>query len=265
MNPLPGRRQPGFSLVELMVALVISLLLLAGILQIVLSNRASFSKQQTLAGLQENARLAHFVIQNVVAQAGYRVQLLSSDDVIFPALTDITYGMSIAQGAFVAGTHPGGTQNDALRVRFQASGGVHDCLGNTVGGPTDTDVAIGDFALAVDPTAHSLQCIIYNADGSIAAQSPQPLIDNVDRFKVRYGLDTNNDNSVDTYTSSLSTNTAKQVRSLRLQLLLETDVNVLPRSIQHSYTFADGTTATFDDRRARELVDQTVALRNVLP
>jgi len=52
------RKQYGFSLVEVMVAMVLSLILLAGVLQIYASSRQSYRMQEALSRVQENGRFA---------------------------------------------------------------------------------------------------------------------------------------------------------------------------------------------------------------
>lgn len=66
-----ARAQQGMTLVELMVALVIGLLLLAGVIQIFLSNRAAFSFNEGLARLQENGRFATDTLSMRARMAGY--------------------------------------------------------------------------------------------------------------------------------------------------------------------------------------------------
>ena len=61
----------GFSLVELMVALVITLILLAGIGQIFLSSKKSFLIQDSLGRMQENGRYAMETLAQDVRRAGY--------------------------------------------------------------------------------------------------------------------------------------------------------------------------------------------------
>jgi type IV pilus assembly protein PilW len=51
-------RQQGFSLVEMMVAMLVSLILLAGVSQIYLSSRQSYRMQESLSRVQENGRFA---------------------------------------------------------------------------------------------------------------------------------------------------------------------------------------------------------------
>lgn len=61
----------GFSLVELMVALVITLILLAGIAQIFLGSKKSFTIQESLGRMQENGRYATEVLIQDLRRAGY--------------------------------------------------------------------------------------------------------------------------------------------------------------------------------------------------
>ena len=61
----------GFSLVELMVALVITLILLAGIGQIFVSSKKSFTIQDSLARQQENGRYAIVIISQDLRRSGY--------------------------------------------------------------------------------------------------------------------------------------------------------------------------------------------------
>ncbi len=72
-NALVARasRSRGFSLVELMVALVITLILLAGIGQIFLSSKKSYAIQDTLGRQLENGRYATDLITQELRRASY--------------------------------------------------------------------------------------------------------------------------------------------------------------------------------------------------
>ena len=67
----PVRRQHGLSIVELMVAMVISLMLLAGVVQIFTSSKATYRTQEALSRLQENARFAVDFVNRRVRLGGY--------------------------------------------------------------------------------------------------------------------------------------------------------------------------------------------------
>ena len=56
-NTLP-HRQSGLSLVELMIAITLSLLLIAGVLQIFLSSKQTYSTNNALSRVQESGRFA---------------------------------------------------------------------------------------------------------------------------------------------------------------------------------------------------------------
>lgn len=65
-------RQSGLSLVELLVAVAISLVLLGGIYQIFFSSTTTYSVNTNLSRLQENARYALSFLERDVRQSGYR-------------------------------------------------------------------------------------------------------------------------------------------------------------------------------------------------
>ncbi len=66
-----ARRNTGFGLVEMMVALVISLILLAGVGQIFLSSKKSYQIQTSMARQQENGRFVIESISQDLRRAGY--------------------------------------------------------------------------------------------------------------------------------------------------------------------------------------------------
>ncbi|HED17637.1 MAG TPA: prepilin-type N-terminal cleavage/methylation domain-containing protein, partial [Gammaproteobacteria bacterium] len=72
-HPHLGRhyRQQGFTLVEIMVAVAISLFLLAGILQVMSSNKQTSNYQEAIARIQENARFALMFLGRDFRQAGF--------------------------------------------------------------------------------------------------------------------------------------------------------------------------------------------------
>jgi len=84
MNPIPTARRnarafrqarpqaAGFTLVELMVAMTISLLVLAGIVQVFISNQQTHRSQEANARLQENGRTAIALLQRDIRPVGYQ-------------------------------------------------------------------------------------------------------------------------------------------------------------------------------------------------
>lgn len=66
-----ARSQSGMTLVELMIALLLGLLLMAGVIQIFLSNRAAYAFNEGLSRLQENGRFAMDTLSFHARMAGY--------------------------------------------------------------------------------------------------------------------------------------------------------------------------------------------------
>lgn len=65
------RRRSGFSLIELMVAIVVAMLLLGGVIQVYLSSKQSYNAQDQLARMQESGRFAMDLITRDLRRAGY--------------------------------------------------------------------------------------------------------------------------------------------------------------------------------------------------
>lgn len=63
--------QSGFSLVELMIALLIGLILIGGIIQIFVGSKVTYSTQAALSKIQENGRFAMSFLARDIRQAGY--------------------------------------------------------------------------------------------------------------------------------------------------------------------------------------------------
>lgn len=70
-NPAPRRRQGGLTLIEIMVAMVVSLILIAGVIQIFVGTRQTYRFQDALARVQENGRFAAEAISRDVRLAGF--------------------------------------------------------------------------------------------------------------------------------------------------------------------------------------------------
>jgi type IV pilus assembly protein PilW len=73
MRPAVGslHREHGYTLLELMIAILIALFLLAGLLTLAMGTRKTSTTQSQLAQLQDNERIAMTLMTNVIQQAGY--------------------------------------------------------------------------------------------------------------------------------------------------------------------------------------------------
>jgi type IV pilus assembly protein PilW len=67
----PRRSQIGVTLIELMIAMVLALLLMAGVIQIFISNRTAYAFNESLSWIQESGRFSMDHIANHTRMAGY--------------------------------------------------------------------------------------------------------------------------------------------------------------------------------------------------
>lgn len=69
-QPRRASRQDGFSLVELMVAMVLGLVLIGGVVSVFMSNSRTYQTNTALGGVQANARIAFELLARDIRQAG---------------------------------------------------------------------------------------------------------------------------------------------------------------------------------------------------
>lgn len=112
----------GFTLVELMIAVTISLILLAGVTQIFISNKQTYRMNDALSRLQENARYAMHVLTSDLRMAGFVGCMDSTDPSKFESTlnTPNAYQFdfnNLLQGYEATGTN---TWSPALDASFSA-------------------------------------------------------------------------------------------------------------------------------------------------
>jgi prepilin-type N-terminal cleavage/methylation domain-containing protein len=94
------RHQAGLSLVELMVAIAVGLILLAGLIQLLVSNKQAYRLQEGILDMQENARYSLQTLSYDLRMAGHWGGV-AADDIRFAASTSDCKGKLI--GADLAG------------------------------------------------------------------------------------------------------------------------------------------------------------------
>ncbi len=69
-NNTPNNRQHGFTLVELMVAMVLGLVVIGGVVSVFLSNQQSYRTNQALGEVQDNSRIAFELMARDIRDTG---------------------------------------------------------------------------------------------------------------------------------------------------------------------------------------------------
>jgi len=180
------QRQRGLSLVELMVAMALSLLLMLGVVQIFLSSKQTYNTNNALSRVHENGRFAMQLIAPDIRNAGYKGQclgepnnLLDTSDDMF-SLSDPVEGWEGSkneQHAHLVGKNRlAGT--DSIFVKFAAgAGNFNGDTSNATSTPnlgvseTSTGIPAGTITLVSD----ALGCDIFqntnNEQASVLQQS----------------------------------------------------------------------------------------------
>ena len=181
------RRQAGFSLIELMIAIVIAMVVTAGAIAVFGNMRSSFISQDKLGQLQDGQRLALTVLNTTVQSAGYfpRPDLRTVTDT-FPATsaTPNKDGTSfLVEGGIVGSGTFSGTASNVLNVRYSGStdDGVMNCLGERF---TKSSVTI-----PADVIVNTFEVINNQLTCRINGGTAVALVDNVSSMKLQYLVD----------------------------------------------------------------------------
>ena len=131
----------GFTLVELMIALVLGLLIVAGVISLFLGMRASYGFQEGLSRVQENGRFAIQSLSQELRMAGYRgcanpETVTSWLDPTGTGYSDSLFGNRAVTGWEASGTGPG----DAYQIGTASnwSGSHGETVATGIGGLVDT-------------------------------------------------------------------------------------------------------------------------------
>ncbi|SFP82057.1 type IV pilus assembly protein PilW [Nitrosomonas cryotolerans] len=240
-----GRMQNGFTLVELMLAMTISLVLLLLIGTVFVSSRQAFRVQEDGARIQESGRFALEILGRSIKQAGFADIPFIGDKMAF-------------SGTAINGTNGAGGAADTLTVQYDGIIGSRDCEGTVV-------IAAGTIIqnhFNLDAANAELQCA-----GTIAVTPPAPgpsssgqvLLNNVEDLQVLYGIDTTGDQSANQYVAVPAN--WDQVVTARICILIRSEKMGV---VAAGYYLGCNSTAVAvpADRRLRQAFSATYNLRN---
>jgi len=251
--------QRGFSLIEMMIASLVGLILMAGTMQIFSSTKQSSRTSTAITRMQENGRAGLYFIENAVRLSGYRPNSLEDFSVSFPGVSaNFDFNGQVIKG-FDNDTV--GSNNDILdgtdRIRMRYLGNDDDFISDCVGNPFDagemveTDFLVNDDGeLVCDPD-------LINSPGNW-----QTLIDGVEDMQIIYGVDTNSDFNADFYVPGDQVPDGSEVVSVRISLLLQSDDLIATQA--QPYRFNGATVNDPGDRRLRKVFSSTTAVRNLV-
>lgn len=275
------KQQGGFSLVELIIASALSLVLVAGVATIYMGSRQTYNARDEISTMQENARSAIKALTKHLEHAGYTTPAHLPLDNAFYVEGDPT---PVPKNCGDGSSSIALTNADDL-VRTLDNDDPNGS-GDTIG-----VIFFADSSLAVDcgnePTPLSCQAQeapnpqysqIYNtfyvaSTGDIPnlfcagsrGGAPLEVAEGVEVMQFAYGLDQNDDGTVDTYLDASGVKAANrwdQVRTIKISLLMRSREPVFNTAEARNYTLLD-ITYNRNDRYQRAVHNAVIYLRNL--
>lgn len=311
----------GFSLVELMVALVITLILMAGIGQIFLGSKKSYRLQDSLSRMQESGRYAMDTLTQDLRRAGYwggnsDITQITGTQAQFPengnclgsgntnwarmldrkifGLNDnrTDYGclpsttlpsQDILAVRFAAPWQVGGTSTPSFQANhfylrsslFEGRlfrGSEQAAAGNTIVAPAVRTSELVSRVYFINPatTVGTNKCdggtvpSLFRLGLANGVPTVEEVAYGVENLQVQYGIDTNNDDSVDSYVNAGAPAAAMwdQLIAVRIWLLVRAECPDTGYTNTTIYSMGGAPLPAFNDNYRRKLYTSTVRLRN---
>lgn len=273
--------QKAFTLVELMITLVISLLLTYGIAQVLISSNQSSSTSDGVAQAQETGRFAMSYLANQVRQAG--LDSLNTDTITTQAVIGCDIGALNAINACPFESNAGDTEltidapapaisGDRFAVAWvPPAGETEDCTGNTIPGFAADDIIVNVFWVSFDATANSnsLFCQGHRFDGLnvLASGVPQAIANGVETMHVLYGeasnaLPTNGERNANRYVNADQVANWNRVYAIKVAVMTRSLSDVTNNIVSRRYTLLDSGLYNFTDAVNRQVFSTTFSISN---
>ncbi len=250
-------RNRGFSLVEVLVALLLGLIILLAIYVTLITNLHSLSTTEAQSALGDNSRRAVSFIQQQLKQAGYRSFKKNVEDVDSSYFLPGGWLGGWATSEFVRIEQ--GADSDALLVRYYGETsssqiGIQDCNGGAVGENESIEIRI-----AVDDQQH-LTCQHHRRNANGGWSSPITIAEGIETLQLRHTEMANNNFSYNTIAPA----DWRDVGRVQFAILARSS-QLTASGITNSLTYnvLDKSVTANGDRFLRVVHERSVNLRNI--
>lgn len=229
-------RNAGFSLAELLIAMLLGSLIVLASMQLLTTNQRTFATQMAITRVQEDGQLSLRFLTNNLRVAGYSGGATAT-------APGVLFGPGLSQD---------GAVNDRLAL---VSVGVSDCQGSI----SPTPVSVTNI-YSVNGNGE-LVC-----DGSLTAGAPTAILPGVEGFRVQYGVDTADDDVLGPFRfvgAGSVVGLGRPVIAVRIAVLLATESASLPEGDAKTWHVLDREIDAGKDQVLRRVFSTTVMLRNV--
>ena len=196
-------RARGFSLIEVLIAIVLGLVILIAVTNIFISSRQSFRTQEGLSQMQETGRLLNYLMYPYVRLAGYVPDPIKQTDptTIFIGTDTAVRGENDVAGTGTTADMQPGT--DILTVRYRgqdniagtaADGSITNCrnIGGDDGVRATETVTSRFYIISRNLTdadrSNDVSSLVCEVAINGGATSTQPILQGVQDLQVLYGV-----------------------------------------------------------------------------
>jgi type IV pilus assembly protein PilW len=284
-------KQKGLTLIELMIAMLLSLVITYAAFSIMVSNNQTANIAETASQSQDNGRFAISFLSRQITKAGYSPIDTGGDDTIQP-FADICdsanisgqYGMCTSDDNNTSGD--GTSMGDRLTI-IRTADNARSCFGSQLKKDAGTGAVIAEgtivtdaFWVAENNGVKSLYCQTFEFEPSTfsssnAISTAQPITAGIAAMHILYGQSTeesvNGSRNVTAYLAANELNSRsgndyekdwEQVYSVRLSILTESFDSTARLSGNRDYILLDAAPYTVSDQISRQVFSTTITRAN---
>ncbi|MDO6687478.1 MULTISPECIES: PilW family protein [unclassified Agarivorans] len=251
------RKQAGFGLVELMIALILSLIVVGGLYAALIGDQKSYEATRASHLLVGKNRMSIQTLRLYLQQAGFRDYNQLYQNTLLPLVPNAdAFGFTWEEGQMVQGmenqnTFPGAKANtDVVSIRFYGAAApnasIYTCDGSELVADTVTTI---NFFIST-----SNQLICRDSGGDTVFD------EDMDNLQLLYG---SVDDSTFQYYKANAVPNWNEINRVKVGLLVSQEVSMGSLTNTNSYTVLDQVIAASNDRRMRQVVNETILLLNL--
>ena len=200
---IQNQKQNGFTLIEFMIAMAMSLFCVLAMTGIYLSIKNGFFAQGNISSMQESERLALTSLNNTIQLSGYYLNPQNSNTQTAAFPVDSANGF--AAGQYISSSATAGLKNTvSVKSQTAPNDGLLTCIGTGNTGTANT-VFTNTFTFTANSAqtgTYLLQCAVYDDISKKSVQAT--LADNISSFNIAYGVDSDGDGNIDYYTTAIT-------------------------------------------------------------
>ena len=285
-NVMPLDFGHGFTLIELLIGLLISLFIIAGAVTFLITSSRTLVNQSSEDLIQENARFAFEILSSNGRLLGLNQSAdpnVLTEGVFDDAICNLGGGganIDCNANALIYDLNGQDIDYDSVAFDYVISGGT-TCAGNAI--TQETKVVTVFFVADLDENGtgdgiSSLYCrsfeaqlnpLTSNFDTFTEPNGALAIIDGIDSLQIQYGVDTNNDGSIERYSSYPRVTNADKanVKAIKVGLLVSSgqtiasDQNVVVNQAR-TYQIFDSPNIVITDTVLRQIYSTTIFLPN---